>query len=414
MTVKRNPHPGITIRHSRRCVVSTGGKRCSGPPTCRPRYLATVATGRRGGRIRETFPTLSAAKKWQADQRRALEAGADLASALTVAGALDEFVQGLGDGTTRAKGKRAYKPSVVRSYRGSIERLERVLDGELAETRLRDLTQDLVQRAVDELVAEGLAPSTVRNTLVPLRRVVAAARKSRRIVLDPFVDLDIPAIDERELRVVDAEKARRLLDALDYPDRAYFACAFYAGLRRGEISGLRWSDIHEPDIHVRRAYCHTALKMLEPKSKHARRIVPAAAQLFPILAEYRATLGDVDPDGLVFPASGKTRHGEKARAEALLGSVVKPRAWRAWQAAKLERVGLHEARHTYASLMAAAGVGMYRLSAYMGHGSISITIDRYTHLFDEQRHLDSQALTAAVDRADTSRRLEQLGVDPVV
>lgn len=408
MTVKRNPNPGITIRHSRRCAVTSGAKRCSGSPTCIPVYMATVATGKRGGRIRHTFRTLSEAKQWQADQRRHLHEGADLTSGQTVGDALDAFAAGLADGTSRAKGKVAYKPSVAKSYASSILRLHRSLDGELVDTRMRDVTPQLVQRVVDELVAEGLSPSTVRNTIMPLRKVVAAARRDRVLVLDPFVALELPTATERSLRVASAEEAGRLLDALDFPDRAYFALAFYAGLRRGEISALRWSDIDAPDIRVGRAYCHTSHTFTEPKSRHGRRVVPAAAQLFPILDEYRATLGDVDPDSLVFPATGGEHHGQPGKGAALLGSVVKARAWKAWKAADLDRIGLQEARHTYASIMADAGVDIYRLSAYMGHGSIEITIKRYTHLYDAQRQLDSQAMTDAVARGDSRQRIAQL------
>jgi integrase len=52
----------------------------------------------------------------------------------------------------------------------------------------------------------------------------------------------------------------------------------------------------------------------------------------------------------------------------------------AWQAAKLAPMGLHTARHTAASLMIAAGVNVKALSTFMGHASITITLDRYGHL----------------------------------
>jgi integrase len=61
-------------------------------------------------------------------------------------------------------------------------------------------------------------------------------------------------------------------------------------------------------------------------------------------------------------------------------SNVWRRAQTAWKNAGLEPIGLHEARHTFASLMIAAGVNVKALSTYMGHSSITITIDRYGHL----------------------------------
>jgi hypothetical protein len=78
------------------------------------------------------------------------------------------------------------------------------------------------------------------------------------------------------------------------------------------------------------------------------------------------------------------------------------RADDAWSAAELERITLHEARHTYASLMIAAGVNAKALSTYMGHANISITLDRYGHLMPGN---EAEAATAA-------RRLPR-GVDSV-
>ena len=61
------------------------------------------------------------------------------------------------------------------------------------------------------------------------------------------------------------------------------------------------------------------------------------------------------------------------------GAVVR-RARAGWRAKDLEPIGLHECRHTYAAFMIAAGVNAKALSTYMGHSSITITLDRYGHL----------------------------------
>jgi integrase len=61
-------------------------------------------------------------------------------------------------------------------------------------------------------------------------------------------------------------------------------------------------------------------------------------------------------------------------------SNIRKRANVAWARAGLEPIGLHECRHTFASLMIAADVNAKSLSAYMGHSSVTITLDRYGHL----------------------------------
>src|SRR5215210_5452148 len=77
-----------------------------------------------------------------------------------------------------------------------------------------------------------------------------------------------------------------------------------------------------------------------------------------------------DPDGRVFGLS----------SQPFSPTRVRERASKAWEAAQLEPITLHEARHTFASLMIAAGVNAKALSTYMGHANISITLDRYGHL----------------------------------
>jgi integrase len=159
------------------------------------------------------------------------------------------------------------------------------------------------------------------------------------------------------------------LAALPLGERALWATALYAGLRRGELQGLRWSDVdfQRGILRVERSWDQRA-GPIAPKSRAGRR-VPLAATLRAELARQRLRSGRAGAE-LVF---GKT--GEAAFTDA----VIK-RARRAWRAAGLQAIGLHECRHTYAAFMIAAGVNAKALSTYMGHSSITVTLDRYGHL----------------------------------
>jgi len=84
------------------------------------------------------------------------------------------------------------------------------------------------------------------------------------------------------------------------------------------------------------------------------------------------------------------------------------RAQRIWTKAALGRITLHEARHTYASLMIAAGVNAKALSSYMGHSSIQITFDRYGHLMPGNEEEAAGLLDAYLERSDTKARLAQV------
>jgi Phage integrase family. len=98
------------------------------------------------------------------------------------------------------------------------------------------------------------------------------------------------------------------------------------------------------------------------------------------------------------------------------GAVTR-RADDTWESAQLERITLHECRHTFASLMIAAGVNAKALSTFMGHANISITLDRYGHLMPgteaEAAQLLDSYLTAQREQAeDAARTVEATGPVP--
>jgi integrase len=103
---------------------------------------------------------------------------------------------------------------------------------------------------------------------------------------------------------------------------------------------------------------------------------------------YLAAL-DATGDELMFAGSTGRPFGAGELAE---------RVSKAWSAASLQRVGLHEARHTYASLMIAAGVNIKTISEWMGHSSVTITIDRYGKLLPGSAAEALGLLNAFLDR----------------
>ncbi len=85
------------------------------------------------------------------------------------------------------------------------------------------------------------------------------------------------------------------------------------------------------------------------------------------------------------------------------------RAAAAWTEAELESIGLHECRHTCASYFIAAGINAKTLSAFLGHASITTTLDRYGHLFPGSEAEAAGLVDAYLARASTDSRLSQIG-----
>lgn len=218
--------------------------------------------------------------------------------------------------------------------------------------------------------SEGCSPSTIRNALLPLRVIYRRAANRGEVATIPTTGLELPAVRGRRDRIASPAEACALLAALPEQDRAIWATAFYAGLRRGEIMALRWEDVdlkHDV-LRVRRSYDPIA-GPIEPKSRAGTRTVPIASVLRGELLAHRLRSGRFV--GLVFG-----RAAERPFNPASLSN----RAGRAWKASGLTPIGLHECRHTCASFLIAAGANAKALSVILGHSTIGITFDRYGHL----------------------------------
>ena len=354
---------------------------------CEPGFQAQVFAPREGRTIRKTFSALSEARAWRAQTMVAVGRGTLVApTRTTLSEAAEAWLAAAEGGVVRTRSGERYKPSALRGYRGALE--SRILP-QLGRMRLSAVTRPLLQELVDRLVAERLAPSTVRNAILPLRAIYRRATARMELAQNPTLGLALPAVRGRRERVARPEQATALLAALSPGDRAIFATALYAGLRRGELRALRWEDVdfERNLIRVERAWDDRA-GVIEPKSRAGRRRVPLPAALRSQLLAHRLRQGAVGK-GLVFT----NREGRP-----FCSNWVVARARATWRKAGLESIGLHECRHTYAAFMVAAGVNAKALSTYMGHASITITLDRYGHLMPGNEQAAAGMLSAYLER----------------
>jgi integrase len=192
-------------------------------------------------------------------------------------------------GTIPTRSGSRYKPSAIRSYERALKL--RILPA-LGDMKLGDVHRSDVQDLVDRLTADGLAASSVANALDPLRVIYRRAIRRDLVGLDPATGLELRRPDGRRDRIASPDEAARLLDALPDDDRAVWATAMYAGLRRGELRALRHSDVDLDGrvIRVERGWDDDEGEQ-EGKTKAARRTVPVIARLAPLLAEHKLRTG---------------------------------------------------------------------------------------------------------------------------
>jgi integrase len=398
---------GITRRHSEGCPAKGGG-RCR----CSAGYEAFVYSARDGKKIRKNFAREAEAKSWRAEAKRALDHGVLRApSRRTLQEAADVWLEGARRGDIRNRSGQRYKPATLRGYSQALD--DRILPA-IGSRKLNTITTADLQALVDQWQAEGHSASTIRNSIKPLQAIYRRARSREGLPVNPTHDLELPTPRPKEVEIISPEQAARLLAAAPKEDRALWATALYAGLRYGELRALRWGavDLAGGTIRVRESW-DPREGSIDPKTATSRRTVPVPAVLRERLVDLRMSAGEPDPevlvfgreDGRPFDAATVFRHADRAwrgaelagmereALDALAGGEVKGKpaemSREKLEAAVLrhkdlgkpeERLRLHQARHTYASFMIAAGINAKALSAFMGHSSIKVTFDLYGHL----------------------------------
>jgi integrase len=387
-------HTGIRAIHRRGCPAREHrDAKCR----CRPTWEASAFDARADRKLRRNFPTEAAARTWRAETETLLRRGsAATPVSTTIREAAAELVQGMRSGAIRNRSGDTYKPSVIRGYELA---LDDVILHEFGALKLGELRRGDVRRLVERLQGRDLSPSRIRNVLMPLRVVYRRAVDLELVASSPLDRLPLPAVRGQRDRIVPAAEAAELVAALQPADRAPWALAFYAGLRLGELRAIAWPDLDltSGELHVRRSWCNVSRRMVAPKSRHGERSVPIAGGLKAILLEHRLLTRRLDCELVV-----ASRNGTPIETKTIMRRAAK--TWVAdREAAELEPLAgitLHEARHTYASLMIAAGVGAKELSEFMGHSSITVTIDRYGHLFPGSRQQAARMLDAYLAEAD--------------
>jgi integrase len=268
--------------------------------------------------------------------------------------------------------------------------------------RLSEITRQDVIRLVRELTAAGFAPVTIDVALNPLRAIVQAHLDDGTLAVNPTANVKLPRADRTRQRIADPAEAQALLEALPADDRALWATALYGGLRRGELRALRWSDVDLAGGVIRVERGWDDLEGEQQTKARNRRRVPITAILRDYLVEHRmATERD---EGFVFGRSATVPFKPER---------VTARADSAWKASGLDRITLHACRHTFASLMIAAGVNAKALQSYMGHSSIRVTFDLYGHLMPGNEERAADLLDGYLQRsAEEAARAGEAGAVP--
>jgi integrase len=251
--------------------------------------------------------------------------------------------------------------------------------------KVKALTPNHVRALYREKLDSGLSPRTVNYIHTTLHKALSDGLVPRNAAA-----VKAPRPARPEIRSLSPDQARELIaTAHEAGDRfeALYVLALHCGLREGELLGLRWDDVDLTDttatLQVRRTLSETRTghKFEKPKNgkgrsvKCSQKATEALRSHRALQNEERLRVGSLWQDnGLVFP----TTTGTTMSCTNLLGRHFKPLLKRA----ELPAIRLHDLRHTCATILLMAGKHPKYVQELLGHASISITLDTYSHVIE--------------------------------
>jgi integrase len=280
--------------------------------------------------------------------------------------------------------KHRVRPRTLVGYRLIVDKHLIPAIGRVSVARL---SPDEVQRLLNRKTADGASPQTVRNIHACLRRALAQAVRWGVTTRNVATLVDLPRVERVEVVALSPAAARAVLEAV-HGDKleTLVTVTLATGLRQGEALGLRWQDV---DLEGNTIQVHHALlrmgskvQLVEPKTSRSRRRIALPASVGVLLREHRKAqlqarlwAGTRWQEGdFVFTTSIGTP---------MDGADVTRRFQRLLAAAGLPRMRFHDLRHGAASLLLAQGVHARVVMEMLGHSTIALTMNTYSHVIPE-------------------------------
>jgi integrase len=304
--------------------------------------------------------------------------------------------------------KPSLRPTTFDNYEMLVRRHLKPALGTLA---LRDVRPEHLQHFYNDKVQHGSSARTVRLCHILLHGALAQAEKNQLVVRNVSKLTEPPREEHKEMATLTMDQvATSLLPALK-DDRLFAAIylAFGTGLRRGELLGLRWQDIdfQQEVLHVRQALVRvknhdahgdarkTRLTFQAPKTARSRRTVPIPMECLTALKRYKAQqaaekllLGQAYADGDLVICQPDGKPIDPRNFLRYFGKVL--------QQAGLPQIRLHDARHTFATMMLELGASPKTVQTMLGHSRIAVTLDTYSHVSLELEKKEAAKLNAAL------------------
>jgi integrase len=258
---------------------------------------------------------------------------------------------------------------------------------------LTQLRPETIQRYISKKLSQGrvngqggLTARTVRHHIICLHTALQNAVKTGFLFNNPVDAVTIPRSERHEMHTMNESDIHLFLE-LARPTQYYalFYTALFTGMRRSELLALRWQDVDLLLLQV--SVCRSLHQIKggqiifrQPKTERSRRLVALTPSTATLLKEYQ------DSQNILRESLGYAKLTEsdlvfcQYDGKPLLPNTVSHNWIKLARRAGLSNIRLHDARHTHASLMLKQGIHPKIVQERLGHSSIQITLDTYSHV----------------------------------
>lgn len=279
------------------------------------------------------------------------------------------------------------RPSTWRRYEQLLRVHASPALGTLPLTRLEPRH---VQRLYADCLTQGLAPATVRQLHAVLHRALGEAVQWGTVARNVVALVSPPRVKRHEITPLSAEQVRTLLEAAQ-GDRfeALYVLALTTGMRLGELLGLRWQDVDFGagmlQVHHTLLRLRDGLRLTEPKTAHSRRRIALAPSAVAALRHHRGRQAAIRLRlGLAWEDHDLVFTNEIGKPVAA-GNLLRRSFWPLLDKAGLPRIRFHDLRHTAVTLLLQQRVHPKVVSELLGHSSIGLTLDTYSHVIPDMQ-----------------------------
>jgi integrase len=348
-----------------------------------------------------TFDTKAEAARWLTAELRAGDTGSVFTPSKEPLGAfLDRWLRDVVQPSVRPSTHESYAKMVRLHVHGEERHQHPKRHGEtikahdyrIAHAPLASLRKVDIQAHLSDLAAR-VSPRTVRYVAAILKAALGQAVEWDMIVRNPATGVTLPRGTRSEMRALSAEEAQRLLSAAEGTRfAAFWTLLLTSGLRPGEALALRWSDFDGSAIRVQRAL--GSRKRVDDTKTSRSRVVPLPPIAIRSLQQHRA----LQAEARLKAGSSWVDHGLMFTTEAggplTLRNVTRRHFEPLLAKAKLPHIRVYDLRHSHATLLLAQNVHPKLMSERLGHATVRLTLDTYSHVLPGMQSAVADTLEA--------------------